>query len=102
MRETQAVGAEYFGDLDPKGISIPLEFNRAVESGFTEVTAALPLYRWLLTNGARREKSECRSFVAGLAPKWLDAPMAVELESLWSAGLWLPQEALGIEQLQSF
>ena len=28
--------------------------------------------------------------------------MAVELESLWSAGLWLPQEALGIEQLQSF
>ncbi|MGQ0599825.1 Wadjet anti-phage system protein JetD domain-containing protein [Aquabacterium sp.] len=102
MRETQAVGAEYFGDLDPKGVSIPLDFNRTVEPGFTEVTPAISLYRWLLTNGVRREKSECRSFAAGLAPQWLDAAMAVELESLWSAGLWLPQEALGIEQLQSF
>lgn len=27
---------------------------------------------------------------------------AVELESLWAAGLWHPHEALGIEQLQSF
>ncbi|HSD37386.1 MAG TPA: Wadjet anti-phage system protein JetD domain-containing protein [Rhodocyclaceae bacterium] len=101
MRETQAVGAEYFGDLDPKGVSIPLDFNRTVEPSFTEVTAALALYRWLLANGVRREKSECRSFAAGLASRWLDATTAIELESLWSAGLWLPQEALGIEQLQS-
>ncbi|WP_051237026.1 Wadjet anti-phage system protein JetD domain-containing protein [Ottowia thiooxydans] len=102
IRETQAFGAEYFGDLDPKGVSIPLDFNRTVEPGFTEVTAALPLYRWLLSNDVHREKSECRSFVPDLAPKWLGATMAVELESLWSAGLWLPQEALGIEQLQRF
>lgn len=102
IRETQAVGAEYFGDLDPKGVSIPLDFNRKIEAGFTEVTPAISLYRWLLTNGVRREKSECRTFATCLAPQWLDATMAVELESLWSAGLWLPQEALGIEQLQRF
>lgn len=64
--------------------------------------AALPFYRWLLTNGVRREKPECRSFTPGLASGWVGATMAVELDALWSAGLWLPKEALGIEQIQSF
>jgi hypothetical protein len=99
MHETKATSAEYFGDLDPKGLSIPVDFNRSVEPGYPTVSAALPLYRWLLSNGVRREKPECATYVAGLAAAWLDAELAAELEAIWSAGRWLPQEALGTEQL---
>lgn len=101
MHETGASSAEYFGDLDPKGLSIPLDFNRSVEPGYPTVFAALPLYRWLLANGVRREKSECATYAAGLAAAWLGAELAAELEAVWSAGTWLPQEALGAEQLHA-
>lgn len=82
MHETGASSAEYFGDLDPKGLSIPLDFNRSVESGYPTVSAALPLYRWLLANGVRREKSECATYAAGLAAAWLGAELAAELEGI--------------------
>ncbi|WP_316251842.1 Wadjet anti-phage system protein JetD domain-containing protein [Paraburkholderia sp. UCT31] len=101
MQETGASSAEYFGDLDPKGLSIPVDFNRSVEPGYPTVSAALPLYRWLLANGVRREKPECATYVAGLAAAWLGAELAAKLETVWSAGMWLPQEALGTEQLHS-
>ncbi|KVD32196.1 Wadjet anti-phage system protein JetD domain-containing protein [Burkholderia ubonensis] len=101
MQETGASSAEYFGDLDPKGLSIPLDFNRSVEPGYPTVSAALPLYRWLLANGVRREKPECATYAAGLAAAWLGAELAAKLEAVWSAGTWLPQEALGTEQLHA-
>jgi hypothetical protein len=101
MHETEASSAEYFGDLDPKGLAIPLDFNRSIEPGDPTVSAALPLYRWLLANGVRREKPECATYVAGLAAAWLGAELAAELEAVWSAGMWLPQEALGTEQLHA-
>ena len=101
MQETGASSAEYFGDLDRKGLSIPLDFNRSVEPGYPTVSAALPLYRWLLANGVRREKPECATYVAGLAAAWLGAELAAKLEAIWSAGMWLPQEALGTEQLHA-
>ncbi|MFT3804042.1 MAG: DUF2220 family protein [Burkholderiaceae bacterium] len=101
MHETGASSAEYFGDLDPKGVSIPLDFNRSVEPGYPTVSAALPLYRWLLANGVRREKLECATYAVGLAAAWLDAELAAELELVWSEGMWLPQEALGTEQLHA-
>lgn len=70
MQETGASSAEYFGDLDQKGLSIPLDFNRSVEPGYPTVSAALTLYRWLLANGVRRKKPECATYVAGLAAAW--------------------------------
>jgi hypothetical protein len=102
MRETNAASAEYFGDLDPKGVSIPVDFNRAVEPGLPIVSAALPLYRWLLVHGRQREKPQCKAFANGVAQEWLGSPMAAEIEALWAAGLWLPQEALGTEQMRSW
>jgi hypothetical protein len=101
MQETGASSAEYFGDLDPKGLSIPLGFNRSVEPGYPTVSAALPLYCWLLANGVRREKPDCATYLAGLAAAWLGAKLAAKLEAVWSAGMWLPQEALGTEQLHA-
>lgn len=100
LHETGASRAEYFGDLDPKGVSIPLDFNRTVEPGYPTVTAALPLYRWLLSNGVRRSKPGCSTFAAGIAAAWLNAELADELEAVWVKGEWLPQEALGTEQLR--
>ncbi|MGI4794579.1 MAG: Wadjet anti-phage system protein JetD domain-containing protein [Janthinobacterium lividum] len=101
MQETGASSAEYFGDLDPKGLSIPVDFNRCVEPGYPTVSAALPLYRWLLANGVQREKPGCAAYAAGLAAAWLDAELAAELEAVWSMDMWLPQEALGTEQLHA-
>lgn len=101
MQETGASSAEYFGDLDPKGLSIPVDFNRCIEPGYPAVSAALPLYRWLLANGVRREKPECATYAVGLAVAWLGAELAAKLETVWSSGMWLPQEALGTEQLRA-
>lgn len=101
MQETGASSAEYFGDLDPKGLSIPVDFNRSVEPGYPTVSAALPLYRWLLANGIRRDKPECATYATGLAAAWLGTELAAELEAVWSGGTWLPQEALGTEQLHA-
>lgn len=100
MRETGVSATEYFGDLDPKGVSIPLDFNRTVEPGYPTVAPALPLYGWLLTNGVRRERPECKGFRSGMAATWLGPEWAAELEALWAKGTWLPQEALGTEQLR--
>lgn len=99
MHETGASAAEYFGDLDLKGVSIPLGFNRSVESGYPTVSAALPLYHWLLARGVRRPKPECAVYAAGMAAAWLGAGPASDLEAVWRTGMWLPQEALGTEQL---
>jgi Uncharacterized protein conserved in bacteria C-term(DUF2220) len=101
MTEVGADRAEYFGDLDPKGVSIPFDFNKNVEPGYPTVHAALGLYRWLLANGIRRTKPECKGYNADIVRDWLNDELASELEALWAAGEWLPQEALGFEQLSS-
>lgn len=49
----------------------------------------------------RREKPACATCAAGLATAWLGVELAAELEAVWSAGTWLPQEALGTEQLHA-
>ena len=75
-----------------------IELNRKDEPA---VSPALPLYRWLLTNGVRREKLECKGFASGLAAAWLGPELALDLEAAWAEGVWMPQEALGTEQLRS-
>ena len=67
LREVGGDGAEYLGDLDPKGVGIPLEFNRASSTQDLQVRPALDLYQWLLAHGHRREKPECRGATAQMA-----------------------------------
>ena len=100
MAEVGAPSAEYFGDLDPKGVSIPVDFNLTVEAGRPLVQAALPLYTWLLRNGTRRPKVAAKMYNRDTLLTFMP-PLASQLEELWSQGEWLPQEALGTEQLQS-
>jgi len=103
LQEVQGVGAEYLGDLDPKGVEIPLEFNRCGGPEGVQVRPALEYYAWLLDCGVTREKPECTSSVAaGSAQRWLGEELGARLASLWEQGRWTPQEALGFEQLHGW
>lgn len=99
LKDVEGEGAEYLGDLDPKGIRIPQDFNRTSAPDEPRVRPALDLYRWLLHNGRRREKPECVNAENLLATNWLGAVLGAELTSIWQQGLWIPQEGLGYEQL---
>ena len=100
LHEVGGAGVEYLGDLDPKGIRIPAEFNRCAAAGEPRVIAALRFYRWLLANGGRREKADCLNAEQTFALEWL-GDAAAEFIQLWGQGLWIPQEALGHEQLSA-
>ncbi|SEF22298.1 Wadjet anti-phage system protein JetD domain-containing protein [Variovorax sp. NFACC27] len=100
MHEVGAGHALYFGDLDPKGIRIPLEFNRKTELGQPQVSPAVELYAWLVSNGVCRAKPECTEAPSDLASAWLEEPLASAIQAIWRQGKWLPQEALGFEKLQ--
>lgn len=101
LREVDGVGAEYLGDLDPKGVRIPGDFNRAAEPGSPQVRPAVALYQWLLLNGIRRHRPECVAFDAISAESWLDANLAAQVTELWRTEHWIPQEALGFEHLSA-
>lgn len=99
LREVGGVGALYLGDLDPKGVGIPLDFNRTAAADEPRVGPALEWYSWLLANGFRRERPECRSAASEAAVAWAGAEVGAAIVELWRAGRWVPQEALGFEQL---
>lgn len=101
LQEVHGTGAEYLGDLDPKGVGIPLDFNRGVAGDGVRVRPALEHYKWLLANGIRREKPECRNAVESRAHDWLGPELGEALAEMWRQGQWMPQEALGFDQLGS-
>lgn len=95
MRERDATSAEYFGDLDPEGVSIPLKFNRM---NVQQLTPCSRLYRALWEVGKRREGIEPRVSYQVLASSWLPE-LAGEISAMWDDGFWMPQEAVGYEYL---
>ncbi|MDO8942648.1 MAG: DUF2220 family protein, partial [Desulfobacterales bacterium] len=99
LREVDGIGALYLGDLDVKGVRIPAEFNAAPRGDSPLVQPAMELYAWLLANGLRREKSECRGGTLIHATNWLGAELGEKVHAMWQEGRWIPQEALGLEQL---
>jgi hypothetical protein len=99
LREVDGTGALYLGDLDPKGIGIPLDFNRTAAAEEPKVVPAQEWYTWLLTRGHQREKPECGNVSSGSAIEWLGAELGARLAELWRAGRWIPQEALGFDHL---
>jgi len=101
LREVDGSGAEYLGDLDPKGVRIPKDFNRAAEPGSPHVRPAVAFYQWLLAHGVRRHRPECAAFDAVSAEGWLGADLAAQVTELWGTEHWIPQEALGFEQLMT-
>jgi hypothetical protein len=99
MREVGADHALYFGDLDPKGVRIPLEFNRKTEPRQPQVSPAMELYSWLTSYGVSSAKPQCIEAPANLAAAWLGEGLASTIQETWRQGQWFPQEALGFEKL---
>lgn len=95
MREREARRAEYFGDIDPEGLSIPLKFNRLHQ---LQLSPGIAFYQMLLEVGRRREPVMLPSGYESLAMAWLP-DLAEEVNTLWGEGFWMPQEGLGLEQL---
>lgn len=95
MRECGADGALYFGDLDPAGILIPLRFNEVSE---TAVSPAVDLYRFVLAGGKRRSPVARVAGDEKALQRWLPE-LEAQICGLWTSDQWVPQEALGMEQL---
>lgn len=100
LKEVNGVGAEYLGDLDPTGVRIPLEFNRALDGTGVPVAPAIQFNRLLLANGLRRSRTDGQEFVGTIATDWLGPELGETLAATWASGQWIPQEALGFEALQ--
>ena len=97
---TGASSINYFGDIDPKGISIPARVSNArVQKNLVPIDPAIALYQWLLNHGIQRDliKKSQPSFPEG----WLPDLLAGRVKDLFISNNWLPQEALGYEELLS-
>jgi hypothetical protein len=96
--QDSVVGFEYFGDLDPTGVNIANTLDLKLQDEAHErVRPALHLYSLILGQKVRK---------ALAAPKilscsniaWLD-PLKTEVQALFDANTWIPQEALRLEML---
>jgi hypothetical protein len=86
---------EYFGDLDPAGLNIPVVINQELRFfGKPEVLPAGDLYRRLLTEGKRRPLTTAKRQQAGAAIHWLPNDLVSQVQELFEEGMWLPQEGL--------
>ncbi len=99
--ETRASGAEYFGDLDRTGLSIPADLNaRRRELDRPGIAPAGEFYAWLLAHGKRqpiREPSRLISIDSGLS--WLPDRLQAEARALLEGRFRIAQECLGYEVL---
>lgn len=95
IQEVSGNGAEYFGDLDPEGISIPMRYNQNHE---TQLQPATWLYQKLLSSGRYRPLSVAYTGESSEVSSWLPE-LTQEIHGLWGEGRWLPQEGVGLEQL---
>lgn len=91
----------YFGDLDPKGVMIPVRASQAlVEVGLPAVSPHLGCYRRLL----ERAEEACLPRVGTLAipvgcVDWLGAALTGRVAEWFEQGIRIPQELVGYEQL---
>ncbi|WAK02244.1 Wadjet anti-phage system protein JetD domain-containing protein [Methylobacter sp. YRD-M1] len=89
----------YLGDLDPKGINIPARVNRArIENNIMPILPAVQYYEWLLNNGTKRkiEKGKQPNYIKD----WLPESLQEKVDHLFKDHLWIPQESLGLEELE--
>lgn len=98
LREVGGTCAVYLGDLDPKGVCIPLDFNSGTRDDI-KVAPAIEWYEWLLLNGCRRHRPASDDLTP-LAAQWLGPELGKALSELWCEGLWIPQEGLGFSYLR--
>lgn len=100
LREVGGTRVEYFGDLDPKGVSIPALFNKSVRNSSALVAPATEFYRCMLESGVRRPLASAYSQPYPAWHNWLGDELGGKVYSLWHDGHWIPQESIGIEFLR--
>lgn len=95
MRERRSPCAEYFGDLDPEGIDIPLRFN---QRNTQQLVPCTNLYEKLFSIARHQEGVVATEPQKANLAKWLPS-MSNKIIELWDNNIWLAQEGLGLEQL---
>jgi hypothetical protein len=94
--------AYYFGDLDGPGLTIASATHMAgLRAGTAPVVPAESLYRALLDEDRRRPAQPIDAPAAAELVAWLPEALRAQAVALLTSGHWLPQEAVGLEVLQS-
>lgn len=105
-REHVGAPIEYFGDLDPSGLAIPVLLNNAVAEaaqseaeGSQQVVQLVPavgLYRLLFEHGISRPLVTGKRLVAGERElDWLGPELADRARAAFAGHRWFPQEGVG-------
>lgn len=100
LRETKGSGAEYFGDLDARGLAIPADFTaRRKASGMPGVRPAERFYAWLLANGKTQAVEGQVKRLSQSSVDWLPSPLRTRGRALIESKSRIAQECLGYEVL---
>lgn len=101
LSETGATGAEYLGDLDWRGLSIPAHFNaKRRASGQSGVAPAERFYAWLVTHGKRQLLDHSATpVVSADSLDWLTEALRADVDAMLRARFRIAQECLGYEVL---
>lgn len=94
----------YFGDIDPKGLMIPVLASKAlVETGLPRIAPHIGCYNQLLKQA--KGKSDLpkvgRLKIPSEGAKWLGADLAGRIEEWFAQGIRIPQELVGYELLMN-
>jgi len=85
----------YFGDLDAKGLRIPLDAGHARGAGLPSIQPAGRLYDRLLQIGVAAAIHPISAVTVGGLAAWLPAELRAEVEALLVNGRRMAQEASG-------
>ena len=101
--DPEVTSAYYFGDLDAPGLSIALGAAAVAQrTGGPHLEPAVGLYRALLASGRRRTGRSISDAQVFEHVAWLPGELQKAAAAVLTAGLWIPQEAVGYEALVRF
>lgn len=92
---------QYFGDLDPKGLRIPVRASQALAiAGLPPVTPQMDCYALVLARASSVGlPAGDRLEIPGEANEWLDSETSAAVASWFAKGVRIPQELVGYELL---
>lgn len=90
----------YFGDLDARGLRIPVDADRARGASLPAIRPAERLYRRLLEVGVRAAAPPVAPRTAAELASWLPADLRDEVATMLAGGCRMAQEAVGSKALR--